>query len=130
MEQVKATSDILLNGNFNAVEPPMFTYGKCFLVDLAGSERLKRSHSEGIRQTEAIHINKSLAALGNVLHALSEARYQHIPYRDSKLTRILQESLGQGGSSSIVVNISPWVGNAFETRQSLQFGLRAMTIVQ
>ena len=71
--------------------------GKLHLVDLAGSERLKKSESEGPRLREALHINSSLAALGKVVRALDPTRNGsnlHVPYRDDKLTRILQNALG------------------------------------
>eukprot|EP00958_Prasinococcus_capsulatus_P029018 scaffold7243_cov394-Prasinococcus_capsulatus_cf.AAC.13 len=67
--------------------------GKLSIVDLAGSENVNRSEAEGDRLEEAKHINKSLSALKNVISALKEKR-SHIPYRDSCLTRILQDSLG------------------------------------
>jgi hypothetical protein len=68
--------------------------GKLNLVDLAGSERQSKTGATGQRRLEATKINLSLSALGNVISALVEARSQHIPYRDSKLTRLLQDSLG------------------------------------
>ncbi|KAH8055261.1 ATP-dependent microtubule motor [Aureococcus anophagefferens] len=75
--------------------------GKLHLVDLAGSERLKKSESSGIRMEEALHINKSLTALGKVIVSLDPtASNGHVPYRDSKLTRLLQNALGgiRGGA--------------------------------
>jgi hypothetical protein len=69
-------------------------YGKLTLVDLAGSERMKKTGAKGTRQKEAKAINLSLSALGNVVHALTDERSTHIPFRDSKLTRLLQDSLG------------------------------------
>ena len=75
-------TDITVNGMLN-------------LVDLAGSERLKKSESVGVRLKEALHINTSLSALGKVIMSLDPASENtHIPYRDSKLTRVLQNSLG------------------------------------
>lgn len=68
--------------------------GKLSLVDLAGSERVKKTGSVGLRALEGIKINLSLSALGNVIHALSDTSSTHVPYRDSKLTRLLQDSLG------------------------------------
>ena len=68
--------------------------GKLYLVDLAGSEKVSKTGAEGTILDEAKNINKSLSALGNVIAALADGNKTHIPYRDSKLTRILQESLG------------------------------------
>ena len=76
---------------------------------------------------EAIKINTSLSALGNVIHALSEGK-NHIPYRDSKLTRLLQESLGGNALTSLIVNISPSLYNEAETVTSLRFGHRAKAV--
>jgi kinesin family protein 3/17 len=68
--------------------------GKLNLVDLAGSERQGKTGAEGIRLKEGAKINLSLSCLGNVISALVDGKSQHIPYRDSKLTRLLQDSLG------------------------------------
>ena len=81
---------------------------KFHFVDLAGSERLKRTNAEGDRKKEGISINQGLLALGNVISALGDEtrKAAHIPYRDSKLTRMLQDSLGI--VSSILALISRW----------------------
>ncbi|CAF2711798.1 unnamed protein product [Rotaria sp. Silwood2] len=76
--------------------------GKLNLVDLAGSERQSKTHAEGERLREATRINLSLSALGNVISALVDGRSKHIPYRDSKLTRLLQDSLG-GNTKTLMV---------------------------
>ena len=80
--------------------------GKINLIDLAGSEKLSKSGSVGESLEEAKKINLSLSCLGNVIHALT-SNSDHIPYRDSKLTRILQESLGGNYKTSLIVTCSP-----------------------
>ena len=74
--------------------------GKLNLVDLAGSERQGKTGATGDRLKEATKINMSLSALGNVISALADGKSAHIPYRDSKLTRLLQDSLGKAFHSS------------------------------
>jgi len=81
--------------------------GKLFMVDLAGSERIGKTGAQGQRLEEAKFINKSLSALGNVIKSLTDANKCHIPYRDSKLTRILQESLGGNSKTTLVIAVSP-----------------------
>ena len=103
--------------------------GKLFLVDLAGSERLKKSGSVGERASEARSINQSLTVLGMCIKArASEGPGVHVPFRDSKLTRLLQESLGGNARTSLVINVSPCGSSADETLGSLQFGSRAMKV--
>jgi hypothetical protein len=79
-----------------------YVAGKLNLVDLAGSERQAKTHAEGDRLKEATKINLSLSALGNVISALVDGKSKHIPYRDSKLTRLLQDSLG-GNTKTIMI---------------------------
>jgi kinesin family protein 5 len=78
-----------------------------YLVDLAGSEKISKTGAQGETLNEAKHINKSLSALGNVINALTDNRSTHIPYRDSKLTRILQESLGGNSKTCLIITCSP-----------------------
>uniref|UniRef100_A0A6A7FZT0 Kinesin-like protein n=4 Tax=Hirondellea gigas TaxID=1518452 RepID=A0A6A7FZT0_9CRUS len=101
--------------------------GKLYLVDLAGSEKVSKTGAEGTVLDEAKNINKSLSALGNVIAALADSK-GHVPYRDSKLTRILQESLGGNARTTIVICCSPASYNEAETRTTLDFGKRAKTI--
>ncbi|XP_067931316.1 kinesin heavy chain-like [Watersipora subatra] len=102
--------------------------GKLYLVDLAGSEKVGKTGAEGTTLDEAKNINKSLSALGNVIAALADENKAHVPYRDSKLTRILQESLGGNARTSIFICCSPASYNEPETKSTLLFGQRAKTI--
>lgn len=102
--------------------------GKLYLVDLAGSEKVSKTGAEGQTLDEAKNINKSLSALGNVISALADGNKSHIPYRDSKLTRILQESLGGNSRTTIIICGSPASFNEYETKSTLEFGRRAKTI--
>ncbi|XP_073125716.1 kinesin-like protein KIN-7N [Henckelia pumila] len=100
------------------------------LVDLAGSERVAKTQAGGVRLKEGKHINKSLMALGNVINKLSEDGKQrgHIPYRDSKLTRILQPALGGNAKTSIICTVAPEQVHVEETKGTLQFASRAKRI--
>lgn len=98
--------------------------GRLNLVDLAGSEKISKTGAAGETLEEAKKINQSLSALGNCIHALTEAKRGHIPYRDSKLTRILQDSLGGNTKTCLVVTCSPHVFNIDETLTTLRFGAR------
>lgn len=102
--------------------------GKLYMVDLAGSEKVSKTGAEGTVLDEAKNINKSLSALGNVISSLADGNKSHIPYRDSKLTRILQESLGGNARTTIVICCSPASYNESETKSTLDFGRRAKTI--
>ena len=97
------------------------------LVDLAGSEKVSKTGAIGETLEEAKKINLSLSSLGNVIHALT-SKSDHIPYRDSKLTRILKESLGGNYKTSLIVSCSPHSYNIEETISSLQFAQRVKTI--
>ena len=103
--------------------------GKLNLVDLAGSERLVKAQTVGKRQKEGITINLSLSALSNVISALVDGRARrHIPYRDSKLTRLLQDSLGGNARTVMVANIGPSSYNYEETLTTLRYASRAKNI--
>lgn len=104
--------------------------GRLFLVDLAGSEKVGKTGASGQTLEEAKKINKSLTSLGMVINALSDGKSSHIPYRDSKLTRILQESLGGNSRTTLIINCSPSGYNYDETVSTLRFGERAKTIKQ
>ncbi|XP_048586014.1 centromere-associated protein E isoform X2 [Nematostella vectensis] len=103
--------------------------GKINLCDLAGSERLTKTKAEGVRLTEAKYLNTSLLELGNVIHALARGNKRHVPYRNSTLTRLLQDCLGDNGKTNFIVCIAPSLSEVNETKCSLNFGLRAMRII-
>lgn len=102
--------------------------GQLFLVDLAGSEKVGKTGASGQTLEEAKKINKSLSALGMVINSLTDGKSTHIPYRDSKLTRILQESLGGNSRTTLIINCSPSSYNDQETISTLRFGVRAKAI--
>ncbi|XP_030276175.1 kinesin heavy chain isoform X1 [Sparus aurata] len=110
------------------VETEQKLSGKLYLVDLAGSEKVSKTGAEGAVLDEAKNINKSLSALGNVISALAEGTKSHVPYRDSKMTRILQDSLGGNCRTTMFICCSPSSYNDAETKSTLMFGQRAKTI--
>ncbi|KAJ7766446.1 hypothetical protein B0H14DRAFT_3510050 [Mycena olivaceomarginata] len=99
-----------------------------YLVDLAGSEKVGKTGASGQTLEKAKKINKSLSALGMVINTLTDSKVKYIPYRDSKLTRILQESLGGNSWTTLVINASPPSYNKVETIFTLCFGVRAKSI--
>ncbi|KAI6022678.1 kinesin motor domain-containing protein [Pisolithus marmoratus] len=101
--------------------------GKLNLVDLAGSENIARSGAENKRAREAGMINQSLLTLGRVINALVD-RSPHVPYRESKLTRLLQDSLGGRTKTCIIATISPARSNMEETLSTLDYAIRAKSI--
>ncbi|KAL0477581.1 kinesin [Acrasis kona] len=103
------------------------TIGKLHLIDLAGSERLKRTETTGDRMKESMAINKSLSALGDVISALASKK-PHIPFRNSKLTSLLQDSLGGNSKTLMFVNVSPTIESCPETLCSLGFAARVKTV--
>lgn len=107
-----------------------FMVAKFHFVDLAGSERAKRTGATGNTLKEGISINKGLLSLGNVISALTEDNKKsgHVPYRDSKLTRILQDSLGGNSRTSMIACISPAEINFEETLNTLKYASRARNI--
>ncbi|KAL6633881.1 hypothetical protein ACP70R_026552 [Stipagrostis hirtigluma subsp. patula] len=98
-------------------------------IDLAGSERASQAMSAGTRLKEGCHINKSLLALGTVIRKLSLGSNAHIPYRDSKLTRILQPSLGGNARTAIICTLSPATSHIEQSRNTLLFGSCAKEVV-
>lgn len=124
----RSHSVFLINVKQENLENQKKLSGKLYLVDLAGSEKVSKTGAEGTVLDEAKNINKSLSALGNVISALADGNKTHIPYRDSKLTRILQESLGGNARTTIVICCSPASFNESETKSTLDFGRRAKTV--
>ena len=116
------SSQMMENGKEN------IRVGKLNLVDLAGSERQSKTGATGDRLKEATKINLSLSALGNVISALVDGKSKHIPYRDSKLTRLLQSSLGGNTKTLMVACISPADNNYDETLSTLRYANRAKNI--
>ncbi|XP_055079043.1 kinesin family member 5Aa isoform X2 [Periophthalmus magnuspinnatus] len=124
----RSHSIFLINIKQEHVETEQKLCGKLYLVDLAGSEKVSKTGAAGSVLDEAKNINKSLSALGNVISALAEGTKTHVPYRDSKMTRILQDSLGGNCRTTMFICCSPSSYNDTETKSTLMFGQRAKTI--
>ncbi|VDM64601.1 unnamed protein product [Angiostrongylus costaricensis] len=116
------------NMTVESSERGMVTQGKLHLVDLAGSERQSKTGAVGERLKEAAKINLSLSTLGNVISALVDVKSTHIPYRNSKLTRLLQDSLGGNSKTVMIANIGPASYNYEETLSTLRYANRAKNI--
>ena len=101
--------------------------GKLHMIDLAGSERIYKSEAEGERMKEACSINQSLTTLGKVLNGLA-TKNSHIPYRESKLTHLLKESLGGSAKTLLIIQCSPNPRDMGESISTLQFGTRVMKV--
>uniref|UniRef100_A0A8C4HI27 Kinesin family member 21A n=1 Tax=Dicentrarchus labrax TaxID=13489 RepID=A0A8C4HI27_DICLA len=127
--QETETDNRVSNGNSEMDEYETLT-AKFHFVDLAGSERLKRTGATGDRAKEGISINCGLLALGNVISALGDRgkRASHVPYRDSKLTRLLQDSLGGNSQTVMIACISPSDRDFMETLNTLKYANRARNI--
>ncbi|KAK3228736.1 hypothetical protein Dsin_000617 [Dipteronia sinensis] len=126
IESRHRTEDDVIGNSCDAVRVSVLN-----LVDLAGSERAAKTGAEGVRLKEGSHINKSLMTLGTVIKKLSEGAESqggHVPYRDSKLTRILQPALGGNANTAIICNITLAQIHADETKSSLQFASRAKCV--
>ncbi|XP_078150453.1 P-loop containing nucleoside triphosphate hydrolases superfamily protein isoform X2 [Carex rostrata] len=126
IESREKLEDTELNDSCDAVRVSVLN-----LVDLAGSERVAKTGAEGKRLKEGSHINKSLLTLGSVIQKLSEGAQNqggHVPYRDSKLTRILQPALGGNANTAIICNITLAQIHADETKSSLQFASKAKRV--
>jgi Kinesin motor domain len=115
--------------------PRVARRSKLRLVDLAGSERLKRTGAEGLRLKESVKINSGLLALGNVISILGDDKpgeqgdkQTHVPYRDSKLTRLLQDSLGGNSQTLMLACVSPLFDDVDETINTMKYANRARKI--
>ncbi|KAJ6337806.1 hypothetical protein OIU76_007480 [Salix suchowensis] len=133
LEQMRKLNPVFPgDSNLNDSMNEEYLCAKLHLVDLAGSERAKRTGSDGMRFKEGVHINKGLLALGNVISALGDEKKRkegvHVPYRDSKLTRLLQDSLGGNSRTVMIACISPADINAEETLNTLKYANRARNI--
>ena len=104
--------------------------GKLSMIDLAGSERANKTDNTGARLVEGQNINRSLLALGNCINALADKtkKVAHVPYRDSKLTRLLKDSLGGNCLTTMIANVSPASDQFDETLNSLKYANRAKNI--
>ncbi|MCJ1477444.1 Kinesin heavy chain [Lambiella insularis] len=127
-ESSRSHSIFVINISQKNIETGSAKSGQLFLVDLAGSEKVGKTGASGQTLEEAKKINKSLSALGMVINSLTDGKSSHIPYRDSKLTRILQESLGGNSRTTLIINCSPSSYNGEETLGTLRFGVRAKAI--
>ena len=120
---------VYIETNRKEAETGRVRYSVLNLVDLAGSERLNEFEvRESGQMDETGHINKSLFILSNVVNKLAEGRGGHIPYRDSKLTRILSNALGGNSCSTIICTVSPAAMNYHLTLSTLRFACRAKTV--
>eukprot|EP00516_Mucochytrium_quahogii_P006133 CAMPEP_0203756282 /NCGR_PEP_ID=MMETSP0098-20131031/9578_1 /ASSEMBLY_ACC=CAM_ASM_000208 /TAXON_ID=96639 /ORGANISM=" , Strain NY0313808BC1" /LENGTH=904 /DNA_ID=CAMNT_0050648087 /DNA_START=77 /DNA_END=2787 /DNA_ORIENTATION=- len=143
IQLVQHGSTMVLSTHPNKSSSAYTLRAKLSCVDLAGSERASRTHPKGLQLEEAKSINRSLSALGNVIAALGGKKVQRVdesgdhsvgdadnfvPWRDSKLTRVLQESLDGKAQVSLVVNIGPGALNVNESVNSLLFGRRSMSV--
>ncbi|XP_015950705.1 kinesin-like protein KIN-UB [Arachis duranensis] len=129
---VVESADNVLTENFDAshlTKPskPLIRKSKLVVIDLAGSERIHKSGSEGHMLEEAKSINLSLSALGKCINALAE-NSAHVPFRDSKLTRLLRDSFGGTARTSLIVTIGPSPQHRGETSSTILFGQRAMKV--
>ena len=124
----RSHSIFILTINQNNKKEGFSKVGKLYLVDLAGSEKLSKTGAAGLTVEEAKLINKTLTTLGRVIYNLTDGKSNHVPYRDSKLTRVLQESLGGNSKTCLIITCSPSIYNESETLSTLRFGLRAKKI--
>lgn len=127
-ESSRSHSMFVLTITMNNLDDGSCKTGKLYLVDLAGSEKIAKTGAVGQTLEEAKNINKSLTTLGKVIVALTDKKVTHIPYRESKLTRILSESLGGNSKTLLIITCSPHPFNDAESLSTLRFGARARNI--
>lgn len=127
-ESSRSHSIFILTIVMNNTEDGSCKTGKLYLVDLAGSEKISKTGAAGSTLKEAQNINLSLTTLGKVIVALTDKKATHVPYRESKLTRILSESLGGNSKTCLIITASPHPYNDAETLSTLRFGQRARNI--
>lgn len=133
MNEQSSRSHSIFTINLERVENNKKFISKFSFVDLAGSERAKKSGATGLQFKEMVGINSGLLALGNVISALAanqdSREKRHVPYRDSKLTRLLQDSLGGNSATVMIANVSPFTGNFDETNSTILYAARARNII-
>lgn len=127
-ESSRSHSIFILTLTQNNLDDLSCKTGRLYLVDLAGSEKIAKTGATGQTLDEAKKINQSLTTLGKVITALTDKKSSHVPYRESKLTRILSESLGGNSRTCLVITCSPSPYNELETVSTLRFGTRARNI--
>lgn len=119
---------IQVNLKISQKDERSYTTSKLSFIDLAGSERVMLTENRGLRMTEGSNINKSLLALGNVINKLSKGNVGYVPYRNSKLTRLLKDSLGGNTKTVLITCITPNLRQIDETIHSLNYAMRAKKI--
>ena len=127
-ESSRSHSLFCITITMNNVDDGSCKTGKLYLVDLAGSEKISKTGAQGQTLEEAKNINKSLTTLGKVIVALTDKKSTHVPYRESKLTRVLSESLGGNSRTCLIITASPHPFNDRESLSTLRFGARARNI--
>ncbi|XP_039268613.2 kinesin-like protein KIF22 [Styela clava] len=115
--------------SWNTSKPNHHQIAKLYLIDLAGSEDNRRTGNTGVRLKESGSINSSLHVLGKVVDALNAGTSARIPYRDSKLTRLLQDSLGGSAHTCMIVNVSPEMSSLLDTHSTMNFATKSKNII-
>lgn len=138
VDDMHASTDVIMNSQARSKGAAKIQFDApayeaiFYLCDLAGSERIKASKSDGVRFSEATHINQSLSALGNVVSALSKQalgkKVSHVPYRDSLLTKLLKPSLAGESRMVAIVTLSPAIASLSETLSTLVFAERCKSL--
>ncbi|XP_032223609.1 kinesin-like protein KIF27 isoform X2 [Nematostella vectensis] len=129
-EQITSQENVRKQSQESDVDYMDYKYSKFHFVDLAGSERVDRTGNVGDRFKESVQINTGLLALGNVISALADARKKilHVPYRESKVTRLLKDSLGGNARTTMITCLSPAAADFAENLNTLKFATRARNI--